>query len=261
MPYLLDNDDFGDRLYWDQITEKHIKELRQCLEQWTERHELCYAEDLRRVVEDDDYCRMIVCQMRMNMAGAKKFMLDMLRWRRAMNLKDLSEETLPKAVLERGIIYPYGRDKSGSHVLVVQMKNYVKGVVPRDSAQKIFLFFVETLFNKCGAKKVTLLLDCSDVGVANVDVELLKFLVDVFIAKYPIGLGNALIYNMPWIFNAILKMITSILPFGAERLKPVNKSGIQQYIDTKHLPLRMGGMDTYEYSYVAGNPLGDRHQC
>ncbi|XP_077515745.1 motile sperm domain-containing protein 2-like [Amblyomma americanum] len=261
MPYLVDNDDFGDRQYWDRVTEQHIKELRERLEQWTERHELCYAEDLQRVLEDDDYCRMIVCQMRVNMPGAHKYMLDMLRWRRAMRLKDLSEETLPRAVFERGIIYPYGKDKSGCHVLVLQIKNYVKGEVQRDAVHRVFLFFVEKLFNDCGVKKITLLMDCTDAGVANIDIELLKFLVDAFVAKYPIRLGNALIYNMPWIFNAILKMITSVIPTGADRLKPVNKNDIQRYIDARHLPARMGGMDTYEYSYVPGSPLGDRLQC
>lgn len=40
---------------------------------------------------------------------------------------------------------------------------------------------------------------------------------------------------------AILRMIKSIIPYGAERLKTVNKDDVQQYIDAKYLPVRMGG--------------------
>lgn len=258
MPYMLDNDDFGDRLYWDRVTVENIQELRQRLQQWPERHELCYADELQRVMEDDDYCRNIVCQVHLNMPNAHKFVADMLRWRRATKLHELREETLPKAVLERCIVYPYGKDKSGCHVLVLRNKNYLKGVVDPDSVKRIFVFFIEKLFKECNAKKITVLLDCADIGLSNVDVDLLKFVVDVFIAKYPLGLGNALIYNMPWLLNAILRMIKSIIPYGAERLKTVNKQDIQQYIDAKYLPVRMGGTDTYEYTYVPGRPLGDR---
>lgn len=258
MPYMLDNDDFGDRVYWDRVTMENIKELRQRLQQWPERHELCYPDELQRVMEDDDYCRNIVGQVRLNMTSAHKFVADMLAWRRAMKLHDLREEILSKAVLERCIVYPYGKDKSGCHVLVLRNKNYIKGLEDPDRVKQVFLFFVEKLFNECHAKKITILMDCTDIGVSNIDIDLLKFVVDVFDKKYPIGLGNALIYNMPWLLNAILRMIKSLLTFGADRLKTVNKQDIQQYIDAKYLPVRMGGMDTYEYTYVPGKPLGDR---
>ncbi|XP_075535957.1 motile sperm domain-containing protein 2-like isoform X1 [Dermacentor variabilis] len=258
MPYMLDNDAFGDREYWDRVTMEQIQELRLRLQQWPERHELCYPDELQRVMEDDDYCRNIVCQVRLNMPSAHKFVADMLRWRRAMRLHELREEILPKAVLERCIVYPHGKDTAGSHVLVLRNKNYIKGLADRDSVKRVFIFFIEKLFNECGAKKITVLMDCSDIGVSNIDVDLLKFVVDVFISKYPIGLGNALIYNMPWLLNAILRMIKSILPYGAERLKTVNKDDVQQYIDAKYLPVHMGGTDTYEYSYIPGRPLGDR---
>lgn len=261
MPYMLDNDAFGDREYWDRVTMENIQELRLRLQQWPERHELCYPDELLRVMEDDDYCRNIVCQVRLNMPNAHKFVVDMLRWRRAMKLHELREEILPKAVLEQCIVYPHGKDMAGCHVLVLRSKNYIKGLADRDSVKRIFIFFIEQLFKECGAKKITVLMDCSDIGVSNVDVDLLKFVVDVFISKYPIGLGNALIYNMPWLLNAILRMIKSLLPYGAERLKTVNKDDIQQYIDAKHLPVRMGGTDTYEYSYAPGRPLGDRARC
>ncbi|KAH8041380.1 hypothetical protein HPB51_014661 [Rhipicephalus microplus] len=172
MPYMMDHDDFGDRLYWDKVTPENIQELRERLLQWPERHELCYPDELQRVMEDDDYCRNIVCQMRLNMPSAHKFVAEMLTWRRAMGLKELREEHLPKAVLERCIVYPYGKDKSGCQV-------------------------------------------------------------------------------------SLLKMIKGWLPFGVERLKTVNKKDIQQYIDAKYLPVRMGGVDTYEYTYTPGSPLGD----
>lgn len=257
MPYMMDHDDFGDRLYWDKVTPENIQELRERLLQWPERHELCYPDELQRVMEDDDYCRNIVCQMRLNMPSAHKFVAEMLTWRRAMGLKELREEHLPKAVLERCIVYPYGKDKSGCQVLVLRNKNYSKGLADPDSVKRVFLYFIEKLFNERKVPKITLLMDCTDTGVSNIDIDLLQFVVDVFISKYPIALGNALIYNMPWLLNALLKMIKGWLPFGVERLKTVNKKDIQQYIDAKYLPVRMGGVDTYEYTYTPGSPLGD----
>ncbi|KAL3213811.1 hypothetical protein MRX96_051589 [Rhipicephalus microplus] len=228
MPYMMDHDDFGDRLYWDKVTPENIQELRERLLQWPERHELCYPDELQRVMEDDDYCRNIVCQMRLNMPSAHKFVAEMLTWRRAMGLK-----------------------------VVLRNKNYSKGLADPDSVKRVFLYFIEKLFNERKVPKITLLMDCTDTGVSNIDIDLLQFVVDVFISKYPIALGNALIYNMPWLLNALLKMIKGWLPFGVERLKTVNKKDIQQYIDAKYLPVRMGGVDTYEYTYTPGSPLGD----
>lgn len=258
MPYLLSNDAFNERRHWDQVTEENIKELRHRLEQWTERHDECYAEDLQRVMEDDDYCRMIITQMDADMPGAHKYLPPMLRWRRAWRLHDLTEESLPRKVFERGIIYPQGKDKAGCHILVLRNKNFCKGFTEPETMKKVFVFFAEKLYNECGAKKITILIDCTDCGLSNVDVDLIKFMVDLFITKYPIGIGHALIYNMPWLLNAVLKLIKSIMPHGTERLVTVKKDEILNYVDAKYLPERMGGMDTYEYSYVPGNPLGDR---
>lgn len=262
MPYMLtlDNDVFGEEKHWAAVTQDQIRDLRQhFLDTWNEEDDVYYEEDVKKIRESDDFCRKMIAHVRGDMELAHKVAAYSLRWRKYVKIADIKEEGIPKAFFEQKAIYPYNKDKLGCYVLVLQNKNYTKNMADAIQVKQVFLYFLEKLYNDHGAKKVTMLLDCSDAGLSNLDIDFTKFIFNVFLKRYPMGLGYVIVYDMPWLFNAAWKVIRSwMMPEASERVKMVNKTQITEFIDPKDLPVRMGGTDTYEYSYVPGKPLGER---
>lgn len=260
MPYMLENDVFGEEKHWNAITQDQIQELRQrFLDTSNEEDDVYYDEDIKKMKESDDFCRKMIAHVRSDMELAYKVATYSLRWRRYVKIQEITETSIPKEYFEQHAIYPYNKDKLGCHVLVLRCKNYSKGLGDVLQVKQVFLFFLEKLYNEMGAKKVTMVFDCSDATLGNLDIDFTKFIFNVFLKRYPMGLGYVLVYDMPWLFNAAWKVIRAwMMPEATERVKMVNKSEIKDYIDPKYLPERMGGTDTYEYKYVPGKPLGER---
>lgn len=51
--------------------------------------------------------------------------------------------------------------------MVLRCKNYTKGQADVLEVKRVFLFFLEKLYNDHGAKKVTMVFDCSGAGLSN----------------------------------------------------------------------------------------------
>ncbi|CAN8029683.1 unnamed protein product [Ixodes persulcatus] len=260
MPYMLslDNDVFGEEKHWEAVTQDQIKELRQhFLDTWNEEDGECFVGSDRccRGYKSDSRSYDIWLDSKLN--GRTKISHFVFVF--SLPFAEIKEESIPKAFFEQKAIYPYNKDKLGCYVLVLQNKNYTKNMADAIQVKQVFLYFLEKLYNEHGAKKVTMLLDCTDAGLSNLDIDFTKFIFNVFLKRYPMGLGYVIVYDMPWLFNAAWKVIRGwMMPEAAERVKMVNKSQITDFIDPKDLPVRMGGTDTYEYSYVPGKPLGER---
>lgn len=256
----LDNDVFGEEKYWAQVTPDQIRELRQhFLDTWNEEDDLYYPQDVKRLRESDDYCRRVITHVRLDMGLAHKVVSYSLRWRRHVNVLDIKEEKIMKEVFERGALFPFNKDKNGCHILMLRLKLYSKSLVPAEQVKQTMLFFLEKLYTEMGTKRVTMVFDCTDAGIGNVDLDMVRFILNVFLKRYPMGLGYVLVYDMPWLFTAAWKIIKGwLIPEATARIKMVNKEEIKEYVDVKNLPVRMGGTDDYEYEYKPGRPLGDR---
>ncbi|KAK8787604.1 hypothetical protein V5799_022620, partial [Amblyomma americanum] len=139
MPYMLENDVFGEEKNWELVTPEQIRELRQhFLDTWNEEDDLYYDEDVKKIRESDDFCRKIIAHVRLDMELAHKVAAYHLRWRRYVKIQ-----------------------------VVLRCKNYTKGQAEAVEVKRVFLFFLEKLYNDYGAKKVTMVFDCSGAGLSN----------------------------------------------------------------------------------------------
>ncbi|XP_064472808.1 motile sperm domain-containing protein 2-like [Ornithodoros turicata] len=262
MPFMhdLENDVFGEEKYWVQVTPEQIRDLRQhFLDTWNEEDDLYYPDDVKRLRESDDFCRRVITHVRLDMTIAHKLLNYSLKWRKFVNIQDVKEEKLMKEIFQRAALFPYNKDKCGCHILMLRLKLYSKNLVPSEELKQTLLFFLEKMYNEIGAKRITMLFDCTDAGIGNVDLDMVRFILNTFLKRYPLGMGYVIVYDMPWLFTAAWKIIKGwLIPEAAARIKMVNKDQIKEYIDEKNLPVRMGGKDEYEYEYKPGNPLGDR---
>ncbi|EEC14529.1 major sperm protein, putative [Ixodes scapularis] len=135
---------------------------------------------------------------------------------------------------------PYNTDKFGSHIVTLRVKLHRKEASVVDLMKKFFAYFVDKILYEHDAIRVTVIFDCTDAGVSNV-------------VRYII------VHNMPWILNAVWKIIKTMLPSeGVERIRFTTKDGILDYVDRQNLAKYMGGEDPYVYNYEKGKPLGER---
>lgn len=56
-------------------------------------------------------------------------------------------------------------------------------------------------FRKGKGNQITLFFDMTDAGLNNLDMEYIKFLINLFKSYYPDFLNYILIFEMPWILN------------------------------------------------------------
>lgn len=259
MPVLRPGDDvFGEHDL--TVTRALLDEFRvQMLAEMTEHPDLYHPADVAKIRECDELCRRYIRHQKLNVADTLTFAKNSLRWRKTSGINDLKEDSHYMEFYDQGTLVPYNMDKFGSHIMTIRVKLHRKESSVVNEMKMYFAYFVEKMLNEFDALRITVIFDCSDAGISNVDMELIKFIIVMFRDLYPWALGYILVHNMPWILNAIWKIIKSMLPADAvERIRFTTKESILEYVDKQSLPMYMGGEDPYVYKYQKGLPLGER---
>jgi hypothetical protein len=173
-----------------------------------------------------------------------------LQWRKSYGTNDLSFESLDKSLLESGIAFDRGVDKNGSKIVILNIRLYKKDPARSQALQRMMVFSLEQHFWHVKDQKVVMFFDMSDTGIGNMDLEMVKFIIQLFGHHFPDTLAYLLVYKLPWILNAAWTIIKSWLSEAAvSKIKFVNESSITTFIDTNNLLVRYGGTDTWKFEY------------
>ena len=98
--------------------------------------------------------------------------------------------------------------------------------------------------------KITLISDCTDAGISNIDMDLVFFMISLLKNYYPIILKSILVCQLPWTLNYVMKFVYSFVPEDFKQLiHIINKKELNNYIDPNQLPNFLDG--TCELSYKA----------
>ena len=118
----------------------------------------------------------------------------------------------------------------------------------------IYLF--ELVNREQEKNKLTLIFDCIDAEMSNVDTDLLMFIISLLRNYYPMILNTVLVYELPSILNYVLKLVHSWLPQDHQKLiDPINKKGFNDYVDPDELPDFLGGTCDLPYKTVPKDVL------
>lgn len=91
----------------------------------------------------------------------------------------------------------------------------------------------------------------AEAGLSNMDMELIKYLINLFKSYYPNFLNYIIIFEMPWILNTAFKLIKSWLPAKAiPKIKLVNKTTLKEFVDPNDALKSWGGNSDYVYKFV-----------
>uniref|UniRef100_A0A8C5F904 Motile sperm domain-containing protein 2-like n=1 Tax=Gadus morhua TaxID=8049 RepID=A0A8C5F904_GADMO len=208
--------------------------------------------DVQRLWEDDGFVASYLEAKRHVVADTVKMIDESLQWR---NEFSVNEDNLQKSFLEAGMHYFRGYDKDGNKLFWFRLKLQAKDSRTLQEKKRYLAFWLERFVRHEPGALLTTVFDMSESGLGNVDMEFLRFLITCFQVYYPRLLAKILIFELPWIMNAAWKIVKSWLgPDAIDKLKFVTRHDVQTYIELEQLPLHMGGMDVFEYSYP---PLPD----
>lgn len=196
---------------------------------------------------DDDLARFIIARNG-NLEKAKTLLAAHIAWRSAtlpINMTSCLTE------FNKGKVYLHGVDKQGHPVVVYRSKLQIPSDRNLDEMLKMCVWWAERVISLLpdDKSKVTILVDRSDSGMQNSDMEFVRAMAGVFQNNYPERLCRAIVYPSGLIFYTIWNLIKWFLdPVTQDKVKPVlTLAGVQEFIADEFIPLHMGGQSDYSF--------------
>ena len=120
-----------------------------------------------------------------------------------------------------------------------------------DIVKKFIIYQFERVDREKDENKLTLLFDCTNGGINNVNIDLLLLILSLVRNYYPMLLNAVLVYELPWVLNYVLKLVNSWLPQNhREIIHLINKKELHENVDVDQLPDFLGGKCSMPYTIV-----------
>ncbi|KAL2150486.1 hypothetical protein VTH82DRAFT_7049 [Thermothelomyces myriococcoides] len=157
-----------------------------------------------------------------------------------------------------GKAYVRGSDRERRPVFVIRVRLHDPKQQSTAAMERFVLHNIETIRAtlRYPREKACLIFDLTGFGLKNMDFHIVKFLVQVFEARYPEYLGVVLVHNAPFIFWGVWKVIKPWLdPVIASKINFTNSSAdLSRFIAPEELQKSFGGKDQWEYKYIEPVP-------
>lgn len=160
-----------------------------------------------------------------------------LEWRKNYNLSDLKEEDFPEEFRKTEVFVTHGHDVEKNVMVYIRVKLFKKGEYPIEDVKKYLAFLLDRVDRQTKGDGWSLCFDCTDAGISNVDMELLKFVVQALTNYFVENCRYVLIYEMPWILSSIWKIVKSWLPQEQrDAVKFASKKEMSSFVEDQQLP-------------------------
>jgi hypothetical protein len=145
--------------------------------------------------------------------------------------------------LSKAKVYTHGVDKEGRPLLIVHGIRHDPRNRNIEELAKAALWMMEQVIKRLpdDKSKYTILIDRTDCGLANQDIEFTRHFSKLFQDQHPERLHRAIVYPSGLIFWSLWNVIKWFMdPVTRGKVSPVMYfSGVQQYIDDEHIPSTM----------------------
>ncbi|KAK0643958.1 CRAL-TRIO domain-containing protein [Cercophora newfieldiana] len=197
--------------------------------------------------------------------SALSTLLSVLNWRRALRLDDVlirQGDSLPSsdqggflAQYRSGKAYVRGSDRQARPVFVIKVALHDPKAQTEEAMEMFILHSIETIRTMMRfpeQETSCLVFDLSGFGMRNMDFHVVRFLVQVFEARYPEYLGVLLVHNAPFVFGGIWRMIKPWLdPVIVSKINfTTGNADLARFIAPENLQTCYGGSDAWEYRYI-----------
>ncbi|KAF8764047.1 motile sperm domain-containing protein 2-like [Argiope bruennichi] len=222
---------------------------------------LYHPDDIERVKDNDWFIGRYLLHMEKDVEKAFNMLTESLKYRKEYEINTLRKKDLPKEYFDARAIFIYNKDKRDHPVVVVRCKTHVKKEETRRQQLQYMLYWIEKAVRSADWGAVSVLFDCTDSGVGNVDLDMMRHLFETFKKYYPWCLSYFMVYNMPWYLSAVWRIIKQWIPQRhVSKITFVDANGLRDFIPEDQLPVCMGGTSTKMYEPKEGFKDGDESE-
>ena len=171
-----------------------------------------------------------------------------LKWRKEMKFANFSSNYFPDLFPKIGAIFFYEKDKKGFPTMYVRAKLLRKMVEMKPYYKLYSSLMLWKIDELVGDHGWTLIIDCKNTGVSQLDFELSKYFIQTMVKHFPCSLEKIIIVDMPWVLRAFWNLIKSWL--SNEKINMIvftSRSNLDKYIDKDKLPDFLDGTCTRPY--------------
>ncbi|EDW37730.1 GL21079 [Drosophila persimilis] len=207
--------------------------------------------DIDRIRNDHVWLQRFLEMYDLDMEASMNKLWETCTWRESYGANDLDESKLNQEYLKEGSVFIHSSDVDGKPLLVFRVRLHSKSK-SLDELIRIVIYWVERTQREKHMTQLTIFFDMAGTGLATLDLDFVKRIVETFKMYYPNALNYILVFELAWVLNAAFKVIKALLPPKAvEILKMISKKDIGQYISKDNCLASWGGSDNYEFSFVA----------
>lgn len=176
--------------------------------------------------------------------------IETLHWRTSNRINDMKDSEFPAEFYQSGI-FMFGEDSDGCPVLYIRGRRYKKqssawtpifvNFLLHESEKKVIEIFGDPFNPKNPTNKPGVVIDCSGVSLAQVDMALLFSLLPL-VKHYPQCFTYVWVYELPWYCRPFLNVTLKVLPSRiVKRVKQMDKKSAVNEMGSEGIPVFMGG--------------------
>lgn len=160
-----------------------------------------------------------------------------LQWRKDYNLSDLKEDDFPQEFRDSKAFHTSGKDVEGNVMVYIRVQHFHKNEHPIEDVKKYLAFLLDRVDRETKGDGWALCFDCTNAGLSNVDMDLLKFVVQALTLYFVENCRYVLIHDMPWILASVWKLVKSWLPQEQrDAVKFASKKEMGNFVKDDQLP-------------------------
>ena len=231
-----------------------IKEMRSRFHSEFVTHpDLFCLKDVERVFDSDWEVHRYLLAADGDFKAGMTRLINSMKWRKQMAVWDMSENSFPQEFYQ---MLRLGRARDGSIIVFSRAQFYIPLNEWRELFKKFFIFVMEWLDRQNTGNGITIVIDCRDSGLSNVDFDFIWFLKPIQSKYYPFLLKCHLSCDIPWILNSVSQLVLSLMPEKTRKLMYfVKRSQLTEFATEDNIPMYLGGTGNQVWQWVPTNCL------
>lgn len=224
------------------------------LQEAKENSQLYNEEDVQKVARSDFYSARFLNFLSQGVEKGFEQMKEAYQWRKTTNLNNFNLQDYGSDYFDEGAIFPYLPDRDGD--IVIHLRPKVCSKLKKENVQKLETYCMQVI-NAVDEKVQkefgwSLLLNCSDISVADIDLNFIFQILPRLRKYFPNGCKYCVIYGLHWSVNYVCKMAVAAMPAdSAKKIRFLGKeSELLDLIDKDSLPDFLKGSAVKEYRKV-----------
>lgn len=209
------------------------------------------AEDVEKVHKDRWFIERYLLRMKLDVEQSHQMLRKAMEFR---NSPEVSIYEFPPEFYRIGALFDYEPDRKGNIPVWIRVKVHQKiPLVQR--FLKAFLFqVIEKADKRANGRGIVLVFDLQSVGINNIDMDLLFFVITTLVNYFPKGLSYMLVHELPWVMRSVWHIAKQWLSEDHKDLvKFSNSQTIYEYFTEENLPDFVDGTCKRDYRATPEN--------